>query len=302
VAEWVTDPAAVERATALIEENREPWGQQAFRDALPHLIGALAEAPAQTAGGRSALRPLFRALFLQMATDQESSHVQWTAMARIFGLLLEMGMGRTEYDEAVACLTGGVATLHARYLIEPALDLLELHLDTPGPSREGLRTFAESVHGLLAALHARVAPEVRKAFVRTARALSFTDLELALPAEEAGAERAVDLREVLSGMQVALYSLRQSALNRTREALLEICDTVKVQCFTDAVGGSSQLVSAARNADLFVIATAAAKHAATTYIEANRPAHKVTVLVHAQGSASLLKAVRDHAEKARAGG
>ncbi|WP_267577384.1 protein DpdD [Corallococcus sp. bb12-1] len=296
----VADPPTVEKATTLIEANRDTWGQQAFRDALPHLIGALAEVPMNTAGGRAALRPLFHALFLQMATDQELSHVQWTAMARIFGLLMDMGMARAEYDEAMNCLVDGVRTLRARHLVEPALDLLEFHLDTPGPSRKGLRTFANSVHSLLAALHGRVAPEVRRAFVMTCVALGFADLKLGLPAEALGEERTVDLRKVLSGLQVALYSLRQSALNRAREALLEACDNVKVQCFSDAVGGSSQLTAAARNADLFVIATAAAKHAATTYIESTRPANKVTVLVHAQGSASLLKAVRDNAEKARA--
>jgi hypothetical protein len=64
----------------------------------------------------------------------------------------------------------------------------------------------------------------------------------------------------------------------------------------DHVGGSPSLRTAAGTADVFVVATAAAKHAATIFIDANRPKSRTTLFARGQGSASLLDALRGHLE------
>ena len=66
-------------------------------------------------------------------------------------------------------------------------------------------------------------------------------------------------------------------------------EDVTVLSFHEKVGGSPALRAAARDADVFVIASAAAKHAATEYIEVQRRSGAVTLRPAGQGSASMLR-------------
>ena len=58
---------------------------------------------------------------------------------------------------------------------------------------------------------------------------------------------------------------------------------------SDKVGGSPALKQQAATADLFVIATAAAKHAATEFIMSHRPKGARTLFAAGQGSASMIE-------------
>ena len=71
----------------------------------------------------------------------------------------------------------------------------------------------------------------------------------------------------------------------------ELLPGVRIDIFHDHVGGSPALRTASTTADVFVLATGAAKHAATTFIEARRPKALITLYARGQGSASLLHAL-----------
>ncbi len=96
---------------------------------------------------------------------------------------------------------------------------------------------------------------------------------------------------MLSGKRLALYSLKESAVNRAAALLKDLVGELKVDVFLDYVGGSPALKTAAQQADIFVIATAAAKHAATMFIESKRPKDSVTLYAQGQGTSSILHAV-----------
>src|SRR2546423_1536296 len=66
--------------------------------------------------------------------------------------------------------------------------------------------------------------------------------------------------QFLQGKRIAMYSLRESALRRAQAIVQELSPNTRVETFHDRVGGSSALRAAAATADIFVIATAAAKH------------------------------------------
>jgi hypothetical protein len=69
---------------------------------------------------------------------------------------------------------------------------------------------------------------------------------------------------------------------------------VDISVFHDHVGGSPALRAAAVRADVFVLAIAAAKHAATGYIAQNRSKDRLTLYARGQGSAGLLTALREN--------
>jgi hypothetical protein len=60
---------------------------------------------------------------------------------------------------------------------------------------------------------------------------------------------------------------------------------------------SPRLKQLARQADLFVLVTASAKHAASDCVRASRPAVRPTLVPAGKGAASMLAAVRAYCEQ-----
>lgn len=107
------------------------------------------------------------------------------------------------------------------------------------------------------------------------------------PGEGQEQETATGLRDA-TGRNLLLYSLDQRVLDRVGEALHQLVPGVKVALAHDSVG-SPQLRHKARQADVVVLATRCAKHAATGFITQHA---KSAVIDYADGSgsASLLRA------------
>ncbi|MCX8557528.1 protein DpdD [Mycolicibacterium mucogenicum] len=98
----------------------------------------------------------------------------------------------------------------------------------------------------------------------------------------------------LEGKTIALYSLMDSSATRAAQLLRKLIPRVDVRLFHDKAGGSPTLEHASKNADVFVIVTAAAKHAATGFIESHRGTRDV-VRVNAKGTSAIMNALREPA-------
>lgn len=134
-------------------------------------------------------------------------------------------------------------------------------------------------------------------------ALDSTDIEgLELVAGELGTELPVDFRAAvannsgkdfaapyryLDGKTVALYSLTETAIARAGQVLKRLVPTVDIRTNSEH-DGSPQLAQLSANADLFVVVTAAAKHAATISIE-NHRGNRPIVRVNSRGSSAILR-------------
>ena len=95
----------------------------------------------------------------------------------------------------------------------------------------------------------------------------------------------------LAGKTVVLHSLTESAIIRASQVLKNLVPTSDVRTNSEH-GGSPQLAQLSANADVFVVVTAAAKHAATLFIASHRKG-RPTVLVNSRGSSAILRALAD---------
>jgi hypothetical protein len=102
----------------------------------------------------------------------------------------------------------------------------------------------------------------------------------------------------LPASKVLLYSLDEGVLERTSALLSAIAPGVTVYLSHDHVG-SPRLRQHSRNADIIVMATRCAKHAATGFIRANAGRTAVVTEADGSGSASLLSAAVTALKKAR---
>lgn len=103
------------------------------------------------------------------------------------------------------------------------------------------------------------------------------------------------LEEFLQGKFIAIYTLTQRVGSRVKETLEKLCPGVKVEVSNDKVG-TDKLKNMSKNADYFLISWLSAKHAATEFINAHRPANLPTEYAKGKGSASILRALREAME------
>ncbi len=89
-----------------------------------------------------------------------------------------------------------------------------------------------------------------------------------------------------------MYTLTERAGRYLQQILAERAPDAKVHIAHDKVGTES-LRQLARRADVFIMATASAKHAATEFIQANRPADLPLLRPRGKGMASMLHALQE---------
>ena len=97
----------------------------------------------------------------------------------------------------------------------------------------------------------------------------------------------------LTGKSVGIYSLMESSAIRAAQVLRSLVPGIEVRLFSDKVGSTS-LSQASSAVDIFVIVTAAAKHAASEFIESRRGNGEL-VRVNAKGTSAILTALRQAA-------
>lgn len=290
---WLAAPARVAMAAKAIAAPRRAWGDEALRNGLPHLLHFLlpSDEPERT------LKPVLRELAGVVTLDDQVRTEQLRILTEITEALLKIGLSPDEYQEAVWALQETWRRIGAATLGDWALDTLDMLITHPAAApAERAQFFHETSRYLRQ--HAR---RTTRDQVLLLQALA-EELELELPpdiartfSEKQGEEsdEGEELSAALSGRRIALYSLKEPTLKRVASVINALAPTARVALFSDKAGGSPSLKQQAATADIFVIATAAAKHAATGFIDANRPADAITLYAAGQGSASMLRALRD---------
>ena len=99
--------------------------------------------------------------------------------------------------------------------------------------------------------------------------------------------------ERLKGQTVAIYTLTERLGRRAAEVLTGRFEGVKISLIHDKKS-SDRLVQLARNADIFVVNTWDATHAATNAIQANRPKTCITLFPQSKSAGSLVREIYEY--------
>lgn len=282
----VSDHSAVDDLARLLLEVPTGWGTAALRDSLPYVLEFCVRA-----GAERRLKPVYESLFLLIATDEQMSLPQVAALLAVVDVRLHLGVSSHEYSDITRQLAIAIRAVSSPAIAEVALNAIEVLVNSMCPSESDRQGFVAEVGSVFQRWRRRIG---RDQIVL----LQLIAEEVGVPLEmhSEGSEQETGGQTewaTLRGLRVALYSLQESALRRAVTVLSSLCPEVRVDAHQDHVG-SQALKAASSGADIFVIATAAAKHAATTFIEANRPKHLTTLYARGQGSSSLLEALRSY--------
>jgi hypothetical protein len=212
---------------------------------------------------------------------------------------LSLGMEATKYADVLS----NAEDLWGRYAspskVDWVLDLIDslvLYPSTAEERRSALLNFAANKFTQFAR---RVEPAQWDFLSLLVRDLHQEELlaliaEYGAPAEEATTTPA-DTLTYLTGKTITIYTLTEAVAQRVRSIIQSVCESAVVHLSHDKVG-SDRLRQLARGSDIFIMATASAKHAATGFIEANRPGQLPLLRPSGKGSASMLRVLRSHLE------
>jgi hypothetical protein len=297
VAEWSVQPLEVDGkafANALDSLRDAPATRNLLLDTFPYLLRAFLEEPGYP---RTAFAPIYSSLRWTLVYDV--GHVTRTGLTLFYDLVagqMAGGPSAAEYaailEEMLACWEGGGA--NDALLLLDQLDILQ-DFTAPDPTRraELARVAFSRVSGWLQS--DRLAPDVSEYARRLAREYGLVDL-LPTPyvSEHAESELATGTDWTkLKGKRVGIYTLMESAGNRLRSLITELEPACEVQLNSEK-DGSAALEHLAKTADVLVIVTGCAKHAATEFIERHRPVTKPLLRPSGRGSSSVLSILSEH--------
>ncbi|PRP96530.1 hypothetical protein ENSA5_36060 [Enhygromyxa salina] len=259
-----------------------PPGETRIREGLPYLLVGLSAC-------RRPARALVDALELLVVihlSDPAPGRLFFATLANLVELMLSVGVTAKQYAELVREAMVSVDAHGAPAEFDGCLELLDVLVSNKPLVPQTRTQLAMMVMELMCRHSRRVSVEQRLLL-----AALLSELELSIPEQFRPASDPINPEPLsaLRGKHVALYSLKQTVLHRISSLLRAAVKEIRVSTFDDHVGGSVALRAAARSADVFVIATAAAKHAATNFIESERGDHGVTLKPAGQGSSSMLR-------------
>ncbi|MFD1789544.1 protein DpdD [Sphingomonas floccifaciens] len=262
----------------------DPLAAERTSQALPYLVAALRRDPAFP---NSALMPVYSSLLTLLALGSARGAATYGSSLVLVDALLSVGTDRGRYRELIADvdeIAGQGLGVDMAYW---TLELVELFMRSAAPDEVERERLVHSILARLAPIGGRLSSFQQAAVRGLAQEFGWS-LNAAPIAASASRD---DLSTRLSDKSIAIYSLVENA-NRQAKAVLEsLSSSVDVQLSSEHVG-TSRLRALATNSDLFVIAWAAAKHAATDFIREHRGGRPL-VYAEGKGLSSLLRAVED---------
>lgn len=289
VVEWTSDaltPADSRAISDLLNQDLNPGSLRQIKDALPHFLQFI-ERVTEPTQHRSLLDDLSTLLLV----DDDPSVADVAVVVTLIGTILEFGTSAERRRELVDDFIALHASVDSAAHLDAALDLFDIILTFAAADTAPREASFALLLNALQRWRRRVRPD-QWLIARdlAAEAGAGEAVGQLVPAEEVHAdENDLSQRDALRGKTVAIYTLTESAAIRARDFLLRNFDDVAV-VLSSAHVASDQLASLANSADVFVIATRSAKHAATTFIEAQRPPNRPPTYAAGKGSVSLIRA------------
>jgi hypothetical protein len=241
---------------------------------------------------------VYEGLLLLLLTDPNPSLASLRMLIRLVEARLTLSLDSRSYGDYVDGMGAVIERLSSPAICDVALEALEAITCVPVVDGAVTERLVARVVGLFGKWYRRVEPLQWSLLRQCADELGLIEIVPERLSNDSG-DDSDELTNVLRERSLAMYSLNERALMRAAKSLREAYPDLDVSTFHDHVGGSQALKTASARADIFVVAVAAAKHAATGYIAQNRSRDRLTLYARGQGSAGLLAVIRENVGRIR---
>lgn len=276
---WASPGESDEQLAAAIQELHISLTDRLFTG-----LGAFIDAddPARPARRASA------ELILRHLLGDRLTHSDLGAISALLGIFLRGAPDVRAYGELLQDLAGFRGRWSSIDTAAAAIDIADLVVCAPSASSDARQGFVASALEPLHALRHRLSKSLR-----TVAALVTDDL--ALDWNWTVPNVAPIDAEVSSSVlptSILLYSLDKGVLARVKTAVAELHPSITLHV-SDAKVGSDALRTHARNAELVVLATRKATHAATLFIQGHVSEGARVTYADGCGSGSMMRAVEE---------
>lgn len=290
VVEWSVEDFSTQDSRTIagfLNGDIAPQSMRLVKDALPHFL-AFIERASEPAQHRELVDDI--AVLLMSEEDLGVADVQ--VVANLAAMLLEIGLSADRYRQLVEDFCALWERIDSPVNLDAAIDMLDVLLTQACPNPGVREVFFRKLLASFQRWQRRIRPDQWTLLADLASELGESEVVQAVrPHEnEPDGTSAAPSRSMLAGKIVAIYTLTDAAGVRAAEFLARYFDDVTVEVSNDHVA-TDRLRALARTADIFVVATRSAKHAATTFIESQRPPGKPILYAAGKGSASLVRAL-----------
>jgi hypothetical protein len=279
----VVNTAEINLLADALLEDKPNWSKAVFRDSVPYLVDFF------TLNGNDVrFRSIYESLFLLVALDEQMSASQTQVLTRIADVRMSLGVSSSMYGDLVAQLKDTLQVMNSPAVVDCFLDVCESLISYPCLVPDARIDFFVSTAAALARWHRRLTTSQIALFKTLCDELGHNLAVAEIPiVDEADASEGFTI--ALANRRLGIYSLQEGSAKRAALLLRKLVPSVRVEVFSDHVGGSTALKNAAQQFDFFVVVTAAAKHAATIFIESKRPKDRPTLYANGQGSSSIFQ-------------
>lgn len=288
--EWpvddIADPVeAAALAEALADALDDEVSRARLAQALPLVVSWLQR---DAAFPRTTMRPVYETVLTLFALGEARDRGIMASAAVVGDALLAIGNSRSDYQRHLQSLqtliVEGTGT-RSLYLL---LELVEATLRHPCPDPSAREAFWLTALSVLEPLRLRLEPVQLASLAMLGKLLGWQDP----PFDDARTSAPDPFGPKLANLRIGIYTLTETAARQAAEVLAKVAPSAIIQTSSEHVG-SSQLKSLAENADLFVITSLSATHAATDFIRAHRPAGKPICWAAGRGFTSIVRAIED---------
>jgi hypothetical protein len=242
---------------------------------------------------------VYHILLLAIALQTHGAEDDMAVAVDLAGAMLSLGLDAATYGDVVESLRHILTASPSANGVSHGLEMIDTMIESPCPE-EGLRVLlVPDVLGLIQKYWRRVDPAQRELFRLLCQDLGQPEMVAALQIHAPGAtgdgDRDAGVLGSLNGRSIAIYSLTERAARHLQRVVMEQAPEATVYLAHDLVG-SPHLRQLARGADIFIISTASATHAATGFIQAHRDPDRPLLRPAGKGVGSMLRALTSYLE------
>lgn len=300
-AEWSTDQLAtdsdsIKRFADLLTATRSPDCEAAFKNAIPELLKALL--PDDVAVQE--FKPAYMNLTYLLALDTAIGQDDLTALATLTEATLECALSAhaqsNEFEELLESLEAAWNHVAAPRHLDWSLTVLDTLIAFNVKQHAPVDRFFLQVVNAFRDWSRRVRLDQWILLEHLATDLGLSDaLTGVLPTEDESEATTQTLTNRLAGQTVAIYTLTERIGKRAADVIKSRFNDVRVQLAHDKVG-SDRLEQLSRNADVFIVNTWDAKHAATNAIRQHRAPNAITLQPTSKSAGGILRSLFSYLE------
>ena len=275
-----------------LQKSRTGKQRDIIRNAVPTFIRAFLV-------DRSATRehkPIYNALTDLLIYDESVGQDDLTAVEQLSEAILTTAPSHEasnndfqHVSELTAYLWDSIA---APRHFDWVLSMLDLLIDTGAQQHTSLTSILAAIAQTSRLWARRISEDQWSLLELLAADLGLSEMvdELRPEPEAKTDDTYPEIRSVLAGKSLAVYSLTERIARRFGQLAEQAFDGIKIHYIHDK-SLTDRMKSLAQSADIFIINTWDAKHAATNGIKAHRDDSKVTVQPHSKSPSSLFSSL-----------